>query len=80
MEHAGATDVASRLKAVNDQLAQAQGVHMNASQQFVPNASPGQIGNFKALQGQLQAQLIQQGWDRTNQALDDARNKAAKGA
>jgi len=80
MEHAGATDVASRLKAVNEQLAQAQGVHMDASQQFVPNASPGQISNLKGLQSQLQAQLIQQGWDRTNQALDDARQKAAKGA
>ena len=53
---------------------------MDASQQFVPNASPGQISNLKGLQSQLQAQLIQQGWDRTNQALDDARQKAAKGA
>jgi len=53
---------------------------MDASQQFVPNASPWQISNLKGLQSQLQAQLIQQGWDRTNQALDDARQKAAKGA
>ncbi|HET9819654.1 MAG TPA: phage tail tape measure protein [Rhodanobacteraceae bacterium] len=80
MAHAGATDIESRLKAVNAQLASAQGVHMNASQQFVPNASPSVIASLKSTQAQLQAQLVQQGWDRTMQALDDARNKAAKGA
>lgn len=80
MEHAGANDVSSRLKEVNEALAAAQGVHMNASQQFVRNGSQEDIDRLTALQQQLRHQLVQAGFDRTNRAIEDARTAAAKAA
>lgn len=75
-----AQSVGDQLKSAREALADAQGSHMTAGQQWVANGSPQEIAAAQAKVNALTAQLVAQGFDETQAKIKETAEKNAKAA